>query len=314
MLLITNLHPIGYSAVNESHNRVIIPSFVRNYLAGVNCRNRIYMNQESEENSRLITSIVLSSGEENSGPGKSMYKPSEFPVGLVSGSSNIKKPVVLNGVLMNEVASRTPMYSSSSYLNQPSNSGIDRKTEFIPSERSVIENQQVSEFDEVDEELNDFEVKMLNRTCHICDHSARRTGRKAVAYLIACTSQRCRKVFCSRISCRKKIGLNTKEEFLTLRGKVLKNQEIFICPHCKSAKSCPARRCILKYSSHHSDETVLENINESCNNNNSFHQIDDVEENSLDTPQYESNLEHIGSDDEQSHSNDGWIRFDHYFG
>ena len=76
--------------------------------------------------------------------------------------------------------------------------------------------------------------KKINLACHFCDHAARRPGRQKTAMLVSCSAPHCRKVFCSRPSCYKKlpIGLriNTWEGFVEWKRQLEMGLVVFVCP------------------------------------------------------------------------------------
>ena len=95
--------------------------------------------------------------------------------------------------------------------------------------------------------------KKVNLACHFCDHAARRPGRQKTALLISCQSPHCRKVFCSRPSCFKKLpaelGIQSPDRFCEWKRQVESGVAgmTFICPHCRDEAGCPGPQCAKRW-------------------------------------------------------------------
>ena len=99
--------------------------------------------------------------------------------------------------------------------------------------------------------------KKVNLACHFCDHAARRPGRQKTALLISCQSAHCRKVFCSRPSCYKKLpaelGITSPDRFAEWKRQVEAGQNgaTFVCPHCRDEAACPGPQCAKRWKKRH---------------------------------------------------------------
>jgi hypothetical protein len=102
--------------------------------------------------------------------------------------------------------------------------------------------------------INPLLSKKLNSACHLCDHAAQRPNRKKIAELIACCTVNCRKVYCSRPGCVKKLNpadfsgkpvdIFSIDQFIEWRSLVEQRKlPPFICPHCLDELNCPGPQC-----------------------------------------------------------------------
>lgn len=93
--------------------------------------------------------------------------------------------------------------------------------------------------------------KKQNIACHFCEHAAKRRGRRKVALLVACSIPGCRKVFCSRPGCCKKLAesipslpnIENNQDFGTWKVEVDAGRTYFVCPHCLNDQQCAAPQC-----------------------------------------------------------------------
>ena len=130
--------------------------------------------------------------------------------------------------------------------------------------------------------------KKLNSACHLCDHPAQRPHRSKIVQLIACHSLNCRKVFCSRPACARKLNAVDAEGdaiqiipeklFIQWRTRA-ESGEVpqFICPHCTDEPTCPGPQCRKR------QKVRQKRIEKHNNNNNSTNKSN--EETSLSTKQ-----------------------------
>jgi hypothetical protein len=93
--------------------------------------------------------------------------------------------------------------------------------------------------------------KKMNNACHFCDHAAVRSGRRKIAMQVACTRAGCKKVFCSRPSCIKKLpeylNVHTYDDFALWKHNVDSGIDTFVCPHCQDERTCGGPQCLKRY-------------------------------------------------------------------
>lgn len=126
--------------------------------------------------------------------------------------------------------------------------------------------------------------KRRNSACHLCDHAAKRNMRLKIALQVPCCALDCRKVFCSRQACIKKlgrIGVTDDDSFEKWKQRVESGKEIFVCPHCTDESSCPGPQCSRRLTKRKSAMPLA---------------LDDVSASQVAKALLSGNFEHIGVD------------------